>query len=91
MLENQLIVSNVGIEGSNQIISVLVSVGDRRITFTAVRIRIPQPIHPVSGPTLSKMWTREHFVYGDFHRMMDAMFRQSGEPILLLDCWGQPG
>ena len=51
---DQLVDRYVGVQRPDQVVAVTPGVGDRRVAFTAVRLGVADPVHPVSGPTLSE-------------------------------------
>ncbi len=55
MLTNQLIVGNVRVESSNQIIAILKGACDLEISLPAVSFRISKPIHPMARPAFAEM------------------------------------
>ena len=59
MLAHQLVVADVGIQCPNQIVAITPGIGNRRITFAAVRLGVAKPIHPMPRPTLAKSRRRQ--------------------------------
>ena len=54
MFADQLVDRYVGVQRPDQVVAVTPGVGDRRVAFTAVRLGVADPVHPVPGPTLSE-------------------------------------
>ncbi len=55
MFKNKLIIGNVGIEGSNEIVAVTEGIWNAGIPLAAVGVRIAYPIHPMPCPTFSEV------------------------------------
>ena len=55
VLYHELIVGNVGVEGSDQVVAVLVGVRHLVVKLVSVRFRVPHQIHPVSRPLFAKV------------------------------------
>ena len=51
MLDHQLVVWDILLQGPYQIITVLLGKGDTRIALAAMTFAVAVPVHPVSGPT----------------------------------------
>ena len=62
MFKNKLVIGDVGIEGSNEIVAVTEGVWNARIPLAAVGVRIANPIHPMPGPTFSEVRAFEELV-----------------------------
>ena len=80
---DQLVIGNIRIQGSNQVVPVSVGIGYIGVALTAMRVRIPDPIHPVARPTLAKLRRLQQFVYQLFDRRLRIIGVTLAKGILL--------
>ena len=80
---DQLVIGNIRIQGSNQVVPVSVGIGNIGVALTAMRVRIPDPIHPVTCPTLAKLRRFQQFAYQLFDRRLRIIGVTLAKGILL--------
>ena len=56
VFSDKIVVGNVGVKRTDQVVSVAPCVGDSEITLVAPRFRITNEIHPVARPPFAIVW-----------------------------------
>ena len=56
VLDQKIIVRNIGIEGANQVIAIPPGIGQFVIEFVATSFRVANQVHPVSRPSFAVAW-----------------------------------
>ena len=56
---DQLIVGDIEVQRTNEIVPILPGVGDRRVALAAMGVGVAKPIHPVARPSFSECRRRE--------------------------------
>ena len=70
VLSDQLVVGNVLVERADQVVAVLIRVGDRRVAFGAVGVRVAHDVHPVPSPAFAVGGGREQLVDDPLQRVV---------------------
>jgi len=75
VLADQLVVGHVLVERADQVVAILIRVGDRRVAFGAVGVRVAHDVHPVPRPALA--------VGGRSEQPVDLALERVGTRVLL--------
>ena len=75
MFTNHLVVGDICIQRSNEIVAIEPAIFNAGITLGAVRVGIANPIHPMTRPPLTEMRTVKQVLYQGIIAMRPTQFR----------------
>ncbi len=76
MLQHELAVRDISIDGANDVIAILIGIGGRVIVLVATRLGIADQVEPVPAPALAEMRRRQQPIHHLFPGFPGCVFNK---------------
>ena len=87
MLAHEGIIGHVGVERTNDVVAVLVGIGNDKIALVPARFGVPHKVQPVPRPTLTELRRCQQLIHHPLARLRRAVVQKRRK---LLGRWRQP-